>query len=641
MDANCAARTKPTASQKKKKANKKKRGSTTRRVGEPEAQVQSQTDIAPSAEHVASESGQSPPSFRPLSDATKNPMEPFRFQLDEQHLQSVLPPAVGEICLDALSLSQRTTTQPQPSFTTPSLDFSHFSGLIRTNLELMQQRIAELASSESANVTGPLFESQPDYLIQASKRANLERIFLVADAIAQFNILTKPPPRQFGKRRASTDSSSTTPATMSASSSCDALPLDPISSESVFPFAINVTIPSSNTEQHPFSTLKPLIDSLNSSHTTFDITLNPKSRAEYHFLRASIYSCLPWRDERVGENLGRCIKLDPNRIDAWNMMGEWYCHGNMWDLGEQCFESSLAVTRKNRDSLLNLAQVIRTRDISKLDESEKLCREAIALDPNDGKPWWALGCLLLKKFFSIPFELNTLQDALAAFENAACDTAFSSKDPDLYGNRASIYFYMQSYQKSLQDFAKSAQLDPFQSGMSALPKMAQLKATVTAVAKCLEKHQQGSISGATKKKSASKFPNPFNDKVKMDDILDVASSPVDETHNFVERDKLHAGKCITLQILETVSTGLPCSYIGKDPSGNCICVSVFNISVPIKAGDEIIVMHPCLFKISVDFENCQAEYWNLRIDRPWFMAVNGKVVEKTNVQLTQARFESS
>ncbi|KAJ3399691.1 hypothetical protein HDU80_007669 [Chytriomyces hyalinus] len=638
MDNNCAARSKPTASQKKKKANKKKRGSTTRRAAEPEAAVvQSQTDIAPSAEHVTSESGQSPPSFRPPSEGTKNPMEPLRFQLEQQHLQSLLP-ALGENSLDALST--RTTTQSQPSFTTPSLDFSHFSGLIRTNLESMQQRIAQLASSESANVNGPLFESQPDYLMEASKRANLERIHLVADAIAQFNILTKPPPRQFGKRRPSTDSSST-PASMSASSSCDALPLDPIPSESVFPFAINVTV-SNTTSEHPFSNIKPLIDSLNSSHTTFDITLNPKCRAEYHFLRASIYSCLPWRDERVGENLGRCLKLDPNRIDAWNMMGEWYCHGNMWDLGEQCFESSLAVTRKNRDSLLNLAQVIRTRDISKLDESEKLCREAIALDPNDGKPWWALGCLLLKKFFSIPFELNTLQDALTAFENADRDTTFSSKDPDLYGNRASIYFYMQSYQKSLQDFAKSAQLDPFQSGMSALPKMVELKSTVSAVAKSLEKHQQHGESGA-KKKFASNLRNPFNDKVgnKIEDILDVASLPVDETLNFVERDKFHAGKCITLQILETVSTGLPCTYIGKDVTGNCICVSLFNINVPIKTGDEIIVMHPCIFKIRVDFENCQAEYWNVRIDRPWFMSVNGKVVEKTNVQLTQARFESS
>ncbi|KAI8620678.1 hypothetical protein BC830DRAFT_1164389 [Chytriomyces sp. MP71] len=555
-------------------------------------------------------------------------------------------------------------------FTTPSLDYPHFAALIYAHIHSLQNDIRSLSA---AHVLAPQHDTTNTTAIEAFRRANLARVVLVAQAISAFNHLTAP--------RAST------PSIRKPS-----IPLphpDP-----VYPISLRVSLsqqtppPSSSVHPETYAYYLKLVDSLNSPHASFDITLSTSARAVYHYQRALLYSQLPWRDDRVGEDLGRCLKLlgsttplcpTPPSVpgcllpeSAWNLMGEWYCKGGLWQLGQTCFEQGLKKNR-NRDCLLNLAQVWRSKPISPetLDMSEKLCNEALALHENDGRSWFGLGCMQLKRFFGLTFDARHLNASLEAYNKAELDPNFAS-DPDLYGNRASVYLYAELYQESLRDFSRSVSLDPFQCGISARPKMVAMKTMLRTVHAAVADHTAVSSSsptsaamheksvGAKKRKPAtpppavpqgagakSRFRNPFAARggtasaaANVGPLRGLEAAGMLAGACLLARDAGATGRWVQVEVLQSVMAGLPRTFVARGTCGHVLAVSLFNVDAVIRAGDELVVFAPCFYQVEVDFEDCKVKYLNLRVDKPWLLAVNGKVVEKQNVSLTSARFES-
>ncbi|KAI8839856.1 hypothetical protein BC829DRAFT_420923 [Chytridium lagenaria] len=198
---------------------------------------------------------------------------------------------------------------------------------------------------------------------------------------------------------------------------------------------------------------------------------------------------------RAEQDLTKSLKLDPTSSTVWNTLGEWYyscCrrvddphpdalrHRPRFTLDEarrmavECFERGLEMG-KGREGLLNLAMAVRAvagevaveERKGVLERSVALCKEALALDVADGLSWFGLGSSYLKLFFSVTFDLKDLHRALAAY-NKSANSHHMINHPDLYRNRAIINVYLENYSSAIDDFERSAVLDPLDIGPDSL-----------------------------------------------------------------------------------------------------------------------------------------------------------------------------
>ncbi|KAJ3105873.1 Tetratricopeptide repeat protein 5 [Phlyctochytrium planicorne] len=391
--------------------------------------------------------------------------------------------------------------------------------------------------------------------------------------------------------------------------------------------------------------------SLESTHMRFDTTLGRKQRAAYHYLRGRLFTVLPWPDVRAEADLTMCLKLDSAQVDAWNLLGEWYygccspipspeelallpmdasryrpriSSDEARRMARSCFERGLEVSR-NRDGLLHLAMTIRAsaafvgtsrmtkpqksvrkkastsdsnpsssklqqqkEDIAMevstlLERSVGLCKEALAFDVTDGLSWFGLGSTFLKIFFSVSFDFKDIQNALKAYNKAAASVQMLNY-PDLYRNRAMIHIYLENYTNAFSDFERSAALDPFDIG-----------------------------------------PDSINQIHTGDTILEKVF-------------ELNSENVVVFKIVDVLPWALPRMYVGKDSSGAVFGVSIFNISdtATISAGDVLTVASPVVMKFDVTY----GKYLNLRIERPWLLAINGRVLGKHSVAITEVRVQT-
>ncbi|KAJ3407981.1 Tetratricopeptide repeat protein 5 [Chytridiales sp. JEL 0842] len=354
------------------------------------------------------------------------------------------------------------------------------------------------------------------------------------------------------------------------------------------------------------------------------------------------------------DDLSRCVKLDPEAYEAWNLLGElWWRQGTAESkkMGRNCFEMGLFY-KQNRDSLLNLAQVLREpADIPldqlsvNLEKSLKLCKEALAIDLNDGRSWFGIGSTYLKRFFSVTFDLKDLVKSLSAYNKAAaCPKA--NTNADLYRNRAIIYQYLENYQQALEHFEKAAQLDPLDVGVDSwiiISSILRLLTDVSTTIDTLQAKFSEDKTALTIEKSKS-VPPPFPAAVlnKYKELyasdLTVISSSGDSSWEKHQDDNL--GYLVFI-VLAEIPNQLPRTFIGQDKKGSLFAVSVFNVSNDvIRLGDVVGLIHPLMLQLDVDFDGKKVGYKSLRVDRPWLVSVNGRGIVKQKVACTQARFES-
>ncbi|KAJ3327428.1 Tetratricopeptide repeat protein 5 [Blyttiomyces sp. JEL0837] len=587
-----------------------------------------------------------------------------------------------------------------PTFTTPALDFSsHFADLsemiesassfinsyftlfrLDWDSPVLQKNVIENADSMSVlPAISHQQQQQQDgggekgvkdghgecdtsavQVLEDVERLRQERVLLVLAAVMKYlNLLTCPPGtirrRSSGVNGSSTSTTSASDSTaMSVSNSISGGGGLSTSSASKLSTSTTTSTNPSADSTTTTTTLEKNKSLLDSPHKTFDPTLPTNARSKYHLLRGKVYLMAPsWMDSRAEEDLGRCVKLNPECVEGWNCVGEWYWKvggGEGRKLALSCFENGLLVQR-NRDGLLNIAQLTRemaasctnpTERQEKMEYSVKLCKEALALDIKDGKPWFGLGSTYLNMFFSISFDVKDLMKALAAY-NQAQTCPQTSNDPDLYRNRAIIYRYLEYHQQAILDFHKAAELDPVGIGLDARVQIELILRLVYAISKTITRFESADpnlkSTHVPPSQNSRLLHSSFAKLVEVSSIkdLEVASSdvPLDK------RQEMHSGKLLRFRVVFFVPSQLPRIFIGLDSKGNYFAVSVFNMAESfIKVDDEVAVASPTVAVSDVAYKDVNVSIRFLRLDRPHLVAVNGLVVRGQNVAFTQVKFEN-
>lgn len=182
----------------------------------------------------------------------------------------------------------------------------------------------------------------------------------------------------------------------------------------------------------------------------FDPTLSLKQKGKYHYLRGKILDISDFTYcKEAEEDLTRALKCNPLLTQGWSSLGECYWKKGDYKGALLCFNKGLKLER-SKDALLNMAMVLRANpeSISVIEESIKLCKEAIALDVQDSDSWAGLGTTYLKLFFDFSHDGKDLARSLAAYNKASTN----SLNPDIYRNRGLIQYYMEDYDLAIQDF---------------------------------------------------------------------------------------------------------------------------------------------------------------------------------------------
>ncbi|KAJ3117560.1 Tetratricopeptide repeat protein 5 [Phlyctochytrium bullatum] len=256
---------------------------------------------------------------------------------------------------------------------------------------------------------------------------------------------------------------------------------------------------------------------------------------------------------------------------------------------------------------------------SLLEKSIALCKEALALDVSDGLSWFGIGSSYLKQFFSVSFDPKDLNKALAAYNKAAACPNMEHH-PDLYRNRAQIYVYQQQYTNALNDFERSAILDPLESGPDSLSQMRTSLGLVFSFSSAISKHSaQAKARSPEERKTISKsrIPHPFS-KLKETTLDKLVVSRTGDGGPADAKGKkgvdANADEVVVVRVLEVVSTGLPRAYVVEDmlAPGAVVGMSIFNLadaqSVPIAVGDQLAVASPLLQQINLLYQEVISIY---------------------------------
>ena len=165
----------------------------------------------------------------------------------------------------------------------------------------------------------------------------------------------------------------------------------------------------------------------NISIHSFDPTLSLLQKAKYHFLRGRLLNIFDSYSSRAEEDLSVAVKLDPRNFKAWTELGECFWKKGDLEAAEECFKWILGI-QKDKQALTNLAMVQRRvnkgtigktkLDRQTLENSIKLCKEALSLDLTFSYAWIGIGSSYMAIYFNVSRNLKHLKMALSAYENA-------------------------------------------------------------------------------------------------------------------------------------------------------------------------------------------------------------------------------
>lgn len=94
------------------------------------------------------------------------------------------------------------------------------------------------------------------------------------------------------------------------------------------------------------------------------------------------------------EDIDRCIKLNPEEIDAWLLRAEYYYNQTQYELAKKDLERVLEIEPGTPDYYINMSHC--EEEMGNVDEARRLLEYAISLDEKCGDSYFVLGKLLWK-----------------------------------------------------------------------------------------------------------------------------------------------------------------------------------------------------------------------------------------------------
>jgi len=349
---------------------------------------------------------------------------------------------------------------------------------------------------------------------------------------------------------------------------------------------------------------------------------------------------MPNFDESALRDLEKAVKLDPKLVDAWNELGECYWKKGDMELARNCFTGALN-HKKNKLSLRQLSMVLRQLKVDDkekpklIEDSVNKAKEAVQLDPADGNSWCILGNAYLTLFFTSSQHPKFLKQAMTAYTNAEKDKT-ALDNPDLHYNKAIVLKYEEDYQNALESFSRAAALDPLWDEpkeketalLTYLNKMQTLVASkgklkarkLNSLSQSLNESQLGPYTGGS-----YTAPNGKTVNLELVSLSDLT--------NGINLHKVIIGKVVCNV---TGDEPVPFTFCIMDKKLTCWSVTVYNIAQGkgVIIGDTVAIPEPYVQEIKVNYKNTEVTYWNIRVDTPLVLVVNGKKLKVDKQALT-------
>ncbi len=294
-------------------------------------------------------------------------------------------------------------------------------------------------------------------------------------------------------------------------------------------------------------------------------TLTKEQKAKIYFLRGKLLEVFHDYNKESEDCLSKSVKLNPQFMDAWNVLGHCLWKKNDLIGAKNCYTTALSLNR-NKVSLRELSRVLRLIDptqqitgsgttedssssrssssgsgshrtknnttsnssssshnnshndmlrqqlltrirIENLKESVARAKEAIQLDMSDGESWYVLGNAYLSHYIAYSLNISDLDRALAAFRRAESSPSAIAHDPDLHYNRSMILKLLERYEEAYQGFVRAMELDPSLHEQCTVH-MRDIEQLVNRSVELID--SRGQLSPKELKATLSKFPKLIN-----------------------------------------------------------------------------------------------------------------------------------
>jgi len=383
--------------------------------------------------------------------------------------------------------------------------------------------------------------------------------------------------------------------------------------------------------------------------------LSPLSRTQalYLTLRGRIKNANQTFSEAAFQDLSKAIKLDPERSDAWNALGECYYQKKDLEESKNCFEGSLKRS-KNKEALRNLSIVMRQLVPEEPEEKMRVvlgsverAKEAVALDTNDGMSWYILGTAYLSLFFLSNQNPKILRQSLIAYSQAEKDINVKHL-PDLHYNRAMAQKFMEEYQNAITGFHLAHCLEP------EWKEACDIRDNLLSFLLTLQSHvsTKGKIKGKKLNQMVSTINaesglGPFsggsyqNHLGKTVELQLVSFKELKQGDN---NNKVVLGKVVSSFNSDCITAF---AFTMVDTNKDCVAVTMYNLKAGIGViiGDTVAVAEPFMENIAFEFDpasinsadgkqivlvppkHCQKatfEFSSIRVPSPVVVVVNGK-----------------
>uniref|UniRef100_T1J2A1 Tetratricopeptide repeat protein 5 OB fold domain-containing protein n=1 Tax=Strigamia maritima TaxID=126957 RepID=T1J2A1_STRMM len=366
-----------------------------------------------------------------------------------------------------------------------------------------------------------------------------------------------------------------------------------------------------------------------------------ENKAKYLLLRGKALNVLSHFNEDALHDLEKAVKLDPKLVEAWNELGECYWKKGDMESAKNCFNGALS-KEKDKISLRQLSMVLRQLKVNEKDrvktieDSVSKAKEAVLLDANDGLSWCILGNAYLTLFFTSSQNPKLLKQAMISYSHADKDKN-TVNNPDLHYNRAIIWKYEEEYQKALEGFARASALDPLWSTseekevallqyllkvQSLILNKGQLKTRrLQPMIQSLNESQLGPYRGGSYTSSGGKSV-----ELKLVDFDDLKEG--------INLNKVVYGKVICNVVGEEP---VPFTFCLIDKKSVCWSVTIYNIAQGkgVIIGDSVAIPEPFVQQIKVNYKEKDINYWNIRVDTPLVLVVNGKKLQIDKQAMTE------
>lgn len=324
-------------------------------------------------------------------------------------------------------------------------------------------------------------------------------------------------------------------------------------------------------------------------------TADQKIRA--FLLRARAKLLLPVFSKEAELDINKALKLNQKSPDTWVTLSEAYWRRNALREARDALDSALRVDPKHQGALTQYSRILRSmcalqetpndQKLALLQESENKAKEAVAVNPDDGDAWSALGVAMLQQAVGKGMELPLMKKSLAAL-NQAC--AKSPTNPDVYFNRAVVHGVFGHFGSSVTDYLKAYELDP--KGLKRAKSVAEEYASL--LIKVHQKFAAG-YGGMTErdftKNIAAKLPSKGKDGSQVFvSLMDVLDKQITATAG-----KETQVQWVALKVLDLLSSPneQPLTYFVIDKEGtSCLLLAYRVTSAAMKIGDTIMVPFP-------------------------------------------------